>query len=163
MEFIYENGLKYININEVAIFLEYKRVQSFVNRIVANSKTIIKDFFIESKELILILFNNKRDKAKSLVEILLTDTQQKEIDLIIDEFNEATNNEYEWIKRANSTTMIKNLWYIISSKNYGVLEDIDKYLSLYKITEEDAINLIDDSLSTYVYITNEQRIRLELE
>ena len=163
MEFIYENGLKYINVNEVAIFLEYKRVQSFVNRIVANSKTIIKDFFIESKELILILFNNKRDKAKSLVEILLTETQQKEIDLIIDEFNEATNNEYEWIKRANSTTMIKNLWYIISSKNYGVLEDIDKYLSLYKITEEDAINLIDDNLSTYVYITNEQRIRLGLE
>ena len=100
MEFIYENGLKYININEVAIFLEYKRVQSFVNRIVASSKTIIKDFFIETKELILILFNNKRDKAKSLVEILLTDTQQKEIDLIIDEFNEATNNEYEWIKNS---------------------------------------------------------------
>lgn len=61
-------------------------------------------------------------------------------------------------------TMIKNLWYIISSKNYGMLEDIDKYLSLYKITEEDAINLIDDNnLSTYVYITNEQRIRIRLE
>ena len=163
MEFIYKNGLKYININEVAIFLEYKRVQSFVNRIVANSKTIIKDFFIESKELILILFNNKRDKAKSLVEILLTDTQQKEIDLIIDEFNEATNNEYEWIKRANSTSMIKNLWYIISSKNYGILKYIDKYLSLYKITEEEAINLIDDNLHIYIYITNEQRINLELD
>ena len=65
MEFIYENGLKYININEVAIFLEYKRVQSFVNRIVANSKTIIKDFFIESKELILILFNKFVNNSNS--------------------------------------------------------------------------------------------------
>lgn len=153
MEFIYENGLKYININEVAIFLEYKRVQSFVNRIVANSKTIIKDFFIESKELILILFNNKRDKAKSLVEILLTDTQQKEIDFIIDEFNEATNNEYEWIKNSiNIESNVKYMWYLISSKNLKFIDDLkfNNLFSIFKIDIKSALKIILQHMEYYV-------------
>ena len=33
LEFYYENSTKYVNIEEVAVFLEYKRVNSFINRI----------------------------------------------------------------------------------------------------------------------------------
>lgn len=163
MEFIYENGNKYVNLYEVAEFLNYKRINSFISKIVGISKTKIKEFYVESRELVLLLFNNKRENIKPLLELLLTDSQQEEIDEVVDKFNICTNNEYLWIKNSKVNTMIKNLWYIISSKNYGILKSCDKYLALYNISESEAIDLIDINLTIHVYITKEQRILMDLE
>ena len=153
MEFVYENGNKYVSLYEVAEFLNYKRINSFISKIVGLSKTKIKEFYIESKELVLLLFNNKRENIKSLIEILLTDSQQEEIDNVIDEFNLATNNEYLWIKESkNIESNVKYMWYLISSRNIRII-DINMFnnlFSLFKIDEINALKIILQHMEYYV-------------
>ena len=56
MEFYYDNNVKYVNIEDVAIFLEYKRINQFINRIKSKAN-IIFDKFINVKDLIKDLEN----------------------------------------------------------------------------------------------------------
>lgn len=139
MDFIYQNSIKYVNIEQVAEFLEYKRVKQFVNR-VKSKVELIKEKFIEVRELVKILVKSTKEKVEELIDIVLKEEQQKEIDSIIDKFNEATNNEYD-LRKDYIPKIIQNVWYLISAKNLDIItqEQLNWYLSLYDLTEKEEI------------------------
>lgn len=136
MDFIYQNSIKYVDIEQVAEFLEYKRVKQFVNR-VKSKVELLNDKFIEVKELIKQLIKSTRNKINELIDIVLKEEQQKEIDDIIDKFNEETNNEYEWINTQTSQTpkILINMWFILSAFNINIVDEnfVNKYINIYKL------------------------------
>ena len=159
MNFIYENSKKYVDINYVAEFLEYKRINTFISNCLKKATTTIKEFYIEVKEVVILLINNKRSRVAELINIMLTETQQKEINEIVDEFNEITNNKFDWVGKSNKfPKYIAQMWYIISSKNINIItedkmntllnifniKEIEAIEHIYSIMEYDVINKGDD-------------------
>lgn len=159
MNFIYENNKKYIDINYIAEFLEYKRINTFISNCLKKATTTIKNSYVEVKEAVILLINNKRDKVAELINIMLTETQQEEINDIIDEFNEITNKEFEWIDELKEMPrMLINMWYITSAKNINIINEIsfNKYLDLYRITESELDSLFVQYMQNCPYVKGDE-------
>lgn len=154
----YANGNRYISLEYIAEFLEYKRPSTIINKLIKSSNNIIDGKFIEIKEAITHLFGNKRDKMKDLLAMLLSDTQQQEIDIIIDKFNEVTENKFNF-KKDFIPKVIQNIWYMISSKNVDIINEnrLNFILNVYGLTEKEGIKLINMEIGECVYNPKEEQ------
>lgn len=155
MEFRFAGVEKYVNISEVAEFLAYKRVKGFIDR-VKEKCDIILDTFANVKDIIKLLVGLKRKGISELVDILLGEKEQEEVDNIVSEFNKKTNNEFCWISDSKEIPKsLKNLWYIISAFNIGIVgnDTVVRFINYYKTNLYELEGLFVDYMQNLPYKT----------